>query len=217
MPQAVKKVIKKTPIRKAGVPKKVPDAGVPMSSKLPDVRWVPIDSVKQWKENPMGHNDKDVAVLAKILAAHEQRSPIIVWRGNNVIYKGNGTHAAMKKNGSKLVKVQFEDFISEAAAIAYGIADNKASEFSDWDADVLVSLLSADEMQSMQGNLGFTESELRGLTFDADEDKIEDLQKTDTGIKATIKINCKPEDRDEIRAMLNEWATDCGFQEVIVK
>jgi hypothetical protein len=182
-----------------------------------NVVWVDIDSVKQWKENPMGHGNKDVEMLSKILRAHGQRSPIIVWRKNMTIYKGNGTHQAMKKLGMKKIKVQFEDFPSEAAAKAYGIADNKASELSDWDADVLVSILSSEEMKSMQPVLGFTDSELRGLNFQADEEKMEGLEKTDSGIKATIKITCKPEDRDEIREMLSGWASDSGFEGVVVK
>src|SRR5690606_15704334 len=105
------------------------------------------------------------------------------------------------------------------AAKAYGIADNKASELSDWDADVLVSILSSEEMKAMDipPVLGFTDSELRGLNFQADEEKIDGMEKTDTGIKATIKITCKPEDRDEIRETLKAWATDCGFEEVVVK
>jgi hypothetical protein len=183
-----------------------------------DVQWVDIDSVKQWKDNPMGHGNKDIEMLSKILQAHGQRSPIIVWRKNMTIYKGNGTHQAMKKLGMKKIKVQFEDFPSEAAAKAYGIADNKASELSDWDADTLVSILSSEEMKAIDNPVfGFTESELRGLNFQADEEKIDSLEKTDTGIKATIKITCKPEDRDEIREILKAWGADCGFEEVVVK
>lgn len=190
---------------------------VKVDSKV-DVQWVDIDSIKQWKDNPMGHGNKDVEMLSKILASHGQRSPVIVWRKNMTIYKGNGTHQAMKRLGMKKIKVQFEDFPSEAAAKAYGIADNKASELSDWDADVLVSILSSEEMKAIDNPvLGFTDSELRGLNFQADEEKIGGMEKTDTGIKATIKITCKPEDRDEIRETLKSWAGDSGFEEVVVK
>lgn len=208
----LKKVVKKTPTAAAAVKKAVPE-------KLtePDVRWVPIDSIKQWPDNPMAHNKDDIEILAKILGSHEQRSPVIVWRKNSVIYKGNGTHAAMKKNGKKMIKAQFEDFPSEAAAKAYGIADNKASELSDWDEEVLAGLLTSEEMKQMKPELGFTDSELRGITFESDEESIGKITKTDTGIKATVKIHCKPEDRDAIREVLNEWSKDCGYDEVVVK
>jgi hypothetical protein len=205
---------KKTP-SKAVIKTSVPSTSMPITDV--NVEWIDIDTVKQWKDNPMGHGNKDVEMLSKILQAHGQRSPIIIWRKNMTIYKGNGTHQAMKKLGMKKIKVQFEDFPSEAAAKAYGIADNKASELSDWDADVLVSILSSEEMKSMQPVLGFTDSELRGLNFQADEEKMEGLEKTDSGIKATIKITCKPEDRDEIREMLSGWASDSGFEGVVVK
>lgn len=182
-----------------------------------DTQWVAISSVKLWADNPMGHDEKDLAILGKILEAHEQRSAVIVWRKNMTIYKGNGTYRALKKLGKKYIKVQFEDFASEAAAKAYGIADNKASELSEWDADTLVSILSSEEMKAMKPVYGFSEVELRGLNFEADEEKVDGLQKTSKGIRATIKVICEPSDRDEIREMLTEWAKDCGFKGVEIQ
>ena len=134
-----------------------------------------------------------------------------------VIYKGNTTWKALKKLGVDTIKVQFEDFPSEASATAYGIADNKSSEFSEWDDDILMDLLSAEEIGALKSDLGFTEDELRGLALEPDIDKIGKLKKTDTGIMATIKIHCKPEDRDELRVLLSEWALDSGFEKVVVK
>jgi hypothetical protein len=196
----LKKVLKSSPIMKD-----------------PDVRWVDIDSVKPQPGNAMMHDSKGVDELAMILSNHEQRTPLEVWTKNSTIYKGNGTWLAMKKLGKKMIKVQFEEFDSEPAAIAYGLADNKAHEYSQWDPDALAVLLKAEEMKPFINKIGFKEEELQGLLEKSNIEKVKGLKETDTGIKATIKIYCRPEDRDELREILTGWSKECGFEEVIVK
>lgn len=185
--------------------------------KDPDVRWVDIDSIKPLAGNMMLHDEEGINELAGILASHEQRTPVEVWTKNQTIYKGNGTWLSMKRLGRKKIKVQFEEFTSEAAAKAYAIADNKAHEFSQWDPDALNTMLSSEEMKPFIPTLGFKEEELKGLLEKSNIEKVKGLNETDTGIKATIKIICRPEDRDELREILLGWSKDCGFQEVVVK
>jgi hypothetical protein len=124
------------------------------------VESVPIDSVKLWKENPR-KNDVAVKKLMPIIKAHGQRTPIVVWSINKVIYKGNTTYKAMKLLGFKTINVIFADFKSEAAAIAYGIADNKSSEFSEWDDDLLSSLMLSENIDAT--TTGFTATEYNDL------------------------------------------------------
>lgn len=181
-----------------------------------DIQLVDVNSIFPWKSNPR-NNDQAVEPLARILQKHGQRSPVIVWRKNNVVYKGNTTLKAIKLLGWKMIKVQFEDFPSEAAATAYGIADNKSSEFSEWNDEILGELLTAEEIKEFLPSTGFTDEELRGLAMEPDIDKVDKLEKTETGIVATIKIQCKPEDRDEMRVLLTGWASECGFENVVVK
>ncbi len=180
------------------------------------IEEVAIDSIKLWDKNPR-INDQAVDPLAKILEKHGQRSPVVVRVEDNMSDKGNTTWKALKQLNHKTILVQWESFPSDASATAYGIADNKASEFSDWDDELLANLLTAEEMAVVSNDTGFSEEELRGLEMVPDIDKIEKIKKTDTGIVATIKIICKPEDRDEMRVLLADWAQDSGFEEVVVK
>lgn len=146
---------------------------------LNDLQMVPIDQVKLWKDNPR-KNDKAVPRLMELLKIHGQKSPIIVWRKNGVCYKGNTTLKALRAMGAQMVKVQFEDFPTEAAAIAYGIADNKSSEWAEWDDDILKRLMTAntDGAGSFAPQLvGFTDKEMRGLMIS--EEVPEDLPVTD--------------------------------------
>lgn len=127
------------------------------------IKSVSVNTVKEWKENPR-KNDEAAVKLAELLKEHGQRSPIVVWKKNMVIYKGNTTFKAVKLLGWKTIDVILTDFPSEIAAIAYGIADNKSSEFSEWDDLILSDLLKADtDGYCVKERIGFTEKELKGL------------------------------------------------------
>jgi ParB-like nuclease domain len=119
------------------------------------IESVDISKVIIWKDNPKDHASS-VKQLSEIIKTRGQISPVIVWRKNNVCYKGNGTIAALKLLGMKKVDVRYVSFPSEAAAIAYGIADNKSGELSAWDSTVLSKFLSMEEVE----NTGFTTREI---------------------------------------------------------
>lgn len=124
---------------------------------------VALNSVKTWKANPR-KNDEAVPRLAELLREHGQRSPLVVWRKNNVIYKGNTTYKAARFLGWDKIAVVYADFPSEQAAIAYGIADNKSSEWSDWDDNALSKLLKSDSDFFRRSNTGLQEKDLERLS-----------------------------------------------------
>jgi hypothetical protein len=150
----------------------------------PDVRFVSVDSVQLWKGNPWKH-DNAVPRLAELLAINGQKSPVQVWRKNNTIYKGNHTKKALVYLGQnieqvahaikdtvagiraritpELIKVEFTDFPSEAAAIAYGMADNNSGMGGEYDDDTLRRLLMVDEEYFTAKRTGFTEKELKAF------------------------------------------------------
>jgi hypothetical protein len=130
----------------------------------PQIEVVPIDSVRLWGDNPR-KNDKAVKRLQKILKVHGQVTPIVVWRKDGTIRKGNTTWKSMKANGDKTIAVLFKDFKSEADATAYAIADNKSSEFAEWDDNILAKLMESAELTSEHDleSLGFTEKEMASI------------------------------------------------------
>jgi superfamily II DNA or RNA helicase len=124
------------------------------------IETISILKVKEWKENPR-KNDAAIPKLAEILKEKGQVTPIVVWRKNNVVYKGNTTLKALKSLGVEKVKVVYADFPSEQSAVAYGIADNKSGEWSEWDDKILGKLMkSGINIQST----GFMQSD--SITFD---------------------------------------------------
>jgi hypothetical protein len=123
------------------------------------ISTVDINKIKLWKNNPR-KNDAAAPKVAEILKTRGQVHPIVVCRKTNVCYAGNTRIKAAKILGWKTIKVIYVDFPSEQAAIAYGIADNKSSEYAEWDDDILKNFLQMKEMANMSG---FTITETAGL------------------------------------------------------
>lgn len=122
-----------------------------------DIVTVDISKVKLWKDNPR-KNEKAIPKLAEVIKERGQITPIVVWSKNDTVYKGNTTIKALKLLGIKTVKVLYADFPSESAAIAYGIADNKSSEWSQWDDGLLENFLKLETIKDHQ--IGFDAIEL---------------------------------------------------------
>lgn len=162
---------------------------------------IPIDSVKTWKDNPR-KNETAAGKLMQLLDLHGQVSPIVVWDHNRVIYKGNTTWKAMKLRGDTTIKAVFVDFPSEQAAIAYGIADNKSSEWSDWDDDILRKFLTVDNFKST----GFTEKETRKVLVNGDWNAIDKITEDQDGKKGNILVLVVNEsEKEDIRQLLLTW------------
>ena len=79
--------------------------------------------------------------IAASLKQYGQRKPIVVNRAQGgKVEAGNGTLAAAKSLGWTHIAAVFVDD-DAATAAAYGIADNRVGEFSEWDADILGDLI----------------------------------------------------------------------------
>lgn len=187
------------------------------------IELIGFEKIELWKDNPR-KNDDAVIPLAKVLVRHGQKSPIVVWRKNNVCYKGNTTYKALKwihslsvedykkfckedvgikvvpirQNG---VKTMYVDFPSEQSAIAYGIADNKASEFAEWDYDLLSKFLEQKTVYPPEAT-GFSKAEINYLMFQGDEGEIEKIEETSDGIRKRFTIRCPLDIADEVKSEL---------------
>ena len=200
--------------RKTGVVETVNDKGSVFTSK--DVEIVPIDSVHVWKNNPR-KNDRAVPKLAKVLAIHGQRSPIVVWRKNNVVYKGNTTLKAARELSWKKIAVLWANFPSEQAAIAYAIADNKSSEFAEWDEDVLLDLLEAEELKGQPESTGFTEQEISLLFLEPDAALLKAGEAKGESLIKVIKLRCPIEQYEDLKKWVIKNLDSSPYTEVEVE
>lgn len=159
------------------------------TKQLVDVRYVPINSVHNWAQNPWKH-EAAIPRIAELIAINGQVSSVIVWRANNTIYKGNHTKKALVYLGQNLdkvahaikdtkenilarvnpdtIKVEYRDFPSDAAATAYGISDNNAGIGGEYDDQTLRSLMAVDEGYFTARRTGFTEKELKAFRMSTD-------------------------------------------------
>ena len=148
-----------------------------------DVRKVKINKIHLWKNNPR-KNDKAVKPLSEIIQEFGQRSPIVVWKDNMTVYKGNTTLKAMKLLGEKYVQVLYADFDNESQATAYGLADNKSSEFAEWDNDILKGIMKAKSFKGYKDKAGFSAKEVNLFMNSTD---MSDMDLPDVDLVGTVK------------------------------
>lgn len=182
------------------------------------IEYILRSRIHLWKDNPR-KNDKAAVELAALIRQNGLRSPVNVWRKNMTAYKGNTTLKALDLINGKndyQVPVIFHYFPSEAAAKAYGLSDNKASEFAEWDEDLLAQMMSSKTMEPLLGTTGFKEKEISSILWIPDKDRL-NREETDSGMLGKLQLFCRPEDKEEITNLLRDWAESSGFQDIIIK
>ena len=149
-----------------------------------------VDDFKFDSANARKHGDKNKKVIENSLKQFGAGRSILV-DADGVIRAGNGTAEAWKQSGGKirvvesdgkeLIVVKRTD-LRGAEAMAYAIADNRASELADWDDSVLASQLDLLDGQFDLSQIGFNEDDIEYYTgFDVEE--TEDLPDLPDGEK----------------------------------
>lgn len=101
---------------------------------------VPIGSLRLDERNARVHGERSLAAIRTSLAEFGQQKPVVALNDGTVI-AGNGTlQAAIQLSWDGIAVVRFDD---EEKARAFALADNRASELSTWDVDVLLGELSS--------------------------------------------------------------------------
>lgn len=118
-----------------------------MVTKQMKIQEVHIDTIKPYWRNPR-NNDKAVEAVKKSISEFGYNSPIVVDK-ENVIIAGHTRYKALRQLGYDDIAVIVLD-ISKDKAKQYRIADNKTSEKSTWDEDLLMfELREIEEIQDM--------------------------------------------------------------------
>ena len=99
----------------------------------------PIEAVRPYPNNPR-NNKKAVAAVAASIKEFGFKVPIVVDTAG-VIITGHTRREAAISLGMKTVPVIVADDLTEAQSRAFRLADNKVSEFSEWDEDALAEEL----------------------------------------------------------------------------
>ena len=128
-----------------------------------NIKEIKIDELKPYENNPR-HNEAAVGPVANSIKEFGFKVPIIIDK-NNVIIAGHTRLKAAKLLGLETVPCVLADDLTEEQAKAFRLADNKVSEFAEWDFDELekeLSELDAMELDFDMSDFGF-DSEIGGV------------------------------------------------------
>lgn len=112
----------------------------------------------EYEMNPR-RNDKAVDAVRESIIKFGYANPIII-NGENVILAGHTRLRALKELGKEEADCVVVPYLTEQEERAFRIADNRSSEFSSWDGDLLdaeMREISADDWEAF----GFREKELK--------------------------------------------------------
>lgn len=119
------------------------------------IESVAIKSLMLDPENARTHSARNLDIIKNSLERFGQRKPVVVWQGT--IIAGNGTVQAAKSLGWEKIEVSkapAEWTFDEARA--YALTDNRSSDLSDWDPDILKDqLIELDSVGWEVDDLGF--------------------------------------------------------------
>ena len=92
-------------------------------------------------KNPNTHGERQIEILSQIIKAQGWRKPITVSKRSGFIVAGHGRLQAALLLQSEKVPVDYQDYATEAEEYADLVADNRISELSEIDHELLDSLL----------------------------------------------------------------------------
>ena len=144
-----------------------------------------ITELKAYDKNPR-KNDNAVEPVAESIKEFGFKVPIII-DSDGVIVAGHTRLRAAKKLRMKTVPCIVADDLTPEQIKAFRLADNKVSEFAEWDIDLLTS-------------------ELKDIDFDMDifgfDEDYKEIKRTDLSYKDftafQIVIDCDSEEQQEL-------------------
>lgn len=126
--------------------------------------------------NARKHSEKNIEAIKGSLRKFEQQKPIVVSK-DNIVLAGNGTLQAAIALGWKEIDI-VRSRLTGAEAMAYSLSDNRTSDMSEFDTDILGSQLQALFEDGFEiGEFGFDVADFdlktteSGDPFESDEKK----------------------------------------------
>lgn len=107
-------------------------------------------------KNKNKHPDKQIKVLAKIIDARGQRSPIVISKRSGFITKGHGRLLAIKMLGWDKAAIDLQNYESEAEEYADMIADNEIARYAEFDKESFLEDLKIEDFDpELHGLINF--------------------------------------------------------------
>lgn len=181
---------------------------------------VPIDTLKGDPENARKRNARGKnAIESSVRKFGAARS--VVLDGDGVVRAGNGTVEAARKAGIRdvlvvetdaktLVAVKRKDW-SDAEAKAYGLADNRTTDLSEFDPEALAASL--DELVAEGFDVGVLDIERPAQREPLTAEDLKEWDASDLTLDALFTFRAPIELQPKIRALLKKNFPGVKFEE----
>ena len=176
-----------------------------------EVTYLATTDLIPYVNNARSHSDQQVAQVAASIKEFGFNNPILIDEHNGVI-AGHGRLAAAQKLNINTVPTILLEGLSEAQRKAYVIADNKLTENSRWDFDLLS--LEIEQLKDLDFDvalLGFSEVELDGISGEEmdmsvlDELDDEEVDVFEGDVKRAIQIEFESEHYEQAQELIKFW------------
>lgn len=155
-----------------------------------------IDEIRPYENNPR-FNDEAVEYVAESIKQYGWKQPIVV-DVSGVIIAGHTRYKAAKLLGMDTVPVLVASDLTADQVKAYRLADNKVSDFSQWDNKLLLQEL--DEIPDDMFT-GFDLSETYDNLLDESDNDAVELNEAGT----TYEVTFRSEDMRKIELIKQAW------------
>ena len=121
----------------------------------------PIGDLRADPRNARKHPKRSIDAIAASLQRFGQRKPIVA-QSDGIVVAGNGTLEAARKLGWPALAVADVEGLSDEDVRAFALADNRASELSEWNLDELIWQIK-DVGEDLIAEIGFTSDDVLNL------------------------------------------------------
>lgn len=185
-----------------------------MEANKMDIIYKRVDELIPYVNNPRD-NKNAIDKVASSIKNFGFKVPIVVDKNNEII-TGHTRLLASKKLGIEEVPVIVASDLSEAQVKAFRIADNKVSEYAEWDEDLLkIEMEALNDLNFNLEDTGFELNDLKDLDLFNTNEEAEVEEKDD---KYTHEINIPQYEirgeKPELDDLINTEKTNALIDEI---
>lgn len=164
---------------------------MPTKNKL-QIVYKNVDDLIPYARNAKIHDENNINLIAGSIKSFGFNNPVLL-DGENGIIAGHGRVLASKKLGIKQIPTIELQGLSDAEKRAYIIADNRLTEKSEWDKEILsLELQDLNELGIDLNTIGFSDEDLGNIiqeeTPEVVEDEFSEQVETPKSVKGDIWI-----------------------------
>lgn len=176
---------------------------MPTKNKL-QIVYKNVDDLIPYARNAKIHDENNINLIAGSIKSFGFNNPVLL-DGENGIIAGHGRVLASKKLGIKQIPTIELQGLSDAEKRAYIIADNRLTEKSEWDKDMLgLELADLKALNIDLDSIGFNESEVNELL--GVEGELPEIEDRDAPMNKTVTFTFDTEeDFEEVMSKIDQF------------